>query len=34
MAAGVAEIYLGIPVWEAKKLVQKNGIFQAFMVLR
>lgn len=34
MAAGVAEIYLGIPVWEGKNLYKKNGFFQAFMVLR
>lgn len=34
MAAGVAEIYLGIPVWEEKNLYKKNEIFQAFMVLR
>ena len=34
MAAGVAEIYLGIPVWEEKTCTRKNEFFQAFMVLR
>lgn len=34
MAAGVAEIYLGISVWEEKNLYKKNDFFQAFMALR
>ena len=34
MTAGVAEICLGIPVWEEKNLYKKNEFFQAFMVLR
>lgn len=28
MAAGVAEIYLGIPVWEGKNLYKKNEFFR------
>lgn len=34
MAAGVAENYFGIPVWEEKTCTRKKKYFQAFMVLR